>query len=474
VHASLRNWLHCCLLGSLHVAAFLVPAMLLAGAALRAQDAWSSRFLWMGSAVLVVVAGSTVFASHTWRRPTGPAVVMLYLLGLGWIIFGWHGQLDSYVALSQAVLLILPLLALGYQILRDGGVIEIRRAQVLARRIATRSEGRLDLSACRELPEVKAFREALHSDPTPALALLARKRNEVRLAALCALEFRKDWRRGQAQLVLRLARDSNEPAIRAAAVMALANLDNRELVEKLSRFLRDPAPIVRRAAATALLWDSEHRWGWIRLAVQEALADAALVRDGSIWQNGEPLCPDAVADLRGWAAVSGPLSVRSAATLAAHYRRALLDENDPVLIDELRQCVANTSSPATLRQELAQMLHQQNELPVPLLQQMMQPANPAPLRLFAAETLLSGRESPEAVLTLRELARVPNREIALATAYCVQRRLGVDLGLDLEATLPALHTRQAAEITRRVMRWAASSDKSLDALDKCAGPTGSP
>ena len=50
-------------------------------------------------------------------------------------------------------------------------------------------------------------------------------------------------------------------------------------------------------------------------------------------------------------------------------------------------------------------------------------------------------------------------EIALSTADVVQRRLGVDLGLALGQALPALHSRQAAEVTRRVMVWAAQFDQ---------------
>ena len=45
----------------------------------------------------------------------------------------------------------------------------------------------------------------------------------------------------------------------------------------------------------------------------------------------------------------------------------------------------------------------------------------------------------------------------------VQRRLGVDLGLGLGQPLPPLQSRQAAEITRRVMQWASQfDDENLD------------
>ena len=53
------------------------------------------------------------------------------------------------------------------------------------------------------------------------------------------------------------------------------------------------------------------------------------------------------------------------------------------------------------------------------------------------------------------MARLPNREMALTTAEVVQRRLGVDLGLAVGQLLPPLHSRLAAEVTRRVMAWAA-------------------
>jgi hypothetical protein len=92
----------------------------------------------------------------------------------------------------------------------------------------------------------------------------------------------------------------------------------------------------------------------------------------------------------------------------------------------------------------------------PLLEHLLGPENPAPLRLTAAEALLSGpTPHDEAAAVLRQLARLPNREIALATADVVQRRLGIDLGLALGEPLPPIYSRQAAEVARRVMLWGA-------------------
>src|SRR5947208_10901904 len=80
-------------------------------------------------------------------------------------------------------------------------------------------------------------------------------------------------------------------------------------------------------------------------------------------------------------------------------------------------------------------------------------AHPAPLRMLAADALLIEDPYPPAIETLRDVARMPNREIALLVAQIVQRRLGVDLGMNLNHP-PDLHTRQAAEVTRRVIQWA--------------------
>jgi len=80
---------------------------------------------------------------------------------------------------------------------------------------------------------------------------------------------------------------------------------------------------------------------------------------------------------------------------------------------------------------------------------------PAPVRLIAADALLTGQSCLEAVAALHELARLPNREIALSTAEIVQHRLGIDLGLPKDGPAPPIHTRAAAEITRRVQAWAA-------------------
>jgi hypothetical protein len=292
--------------------------------------------------------------------------------------------------------------------------------------------------------------------------LLEHPRLEVRVAGLAALEFRKEWKAGQAEMVLQAALRAEQPALRAAAVSALANVEDRGLVERVAEFLHDSSVEVRRAAVEALLWDTERRWGWIRYIVRRVLADPLFQYDGPLWHDGQLLTAEAVNDLTAWTAEKGVLATRAALTLGAYYGRALTERPDPSLLQLLKQQLAAPATPAVLRIELGRVLKYHQELDVPLLEKLVGPSNPAPLRLTALETVLAehaeGPMHEAAVAALRDLARLPNRELALATADVIQRRLGIDLGLGLGQPLPPVHSRQAAEITRRVMMWAAQND----------------
>jgi HEAT repeat protein len=447
------------LLGRLvRVPVLFLPAVLLAIGGLRCP-AQQALMFWLAVLFQLLVCALALLSRQMWRQSMGPSVITLYVIALGWMWLGARGMDDWYPHLAQAILLVVPLAVFAKQMLSESGASALRRARRLAQRLSQRQEWPADLAACRQLPEVKAFREALHVDASPALELLSSQRMQVRVAALAALEFRTHWRRGQADIVLSLAQRAPEPAVRAAAIAALANVHDRNLVEVLAEFLRDPCWEVRRAATEALLWDSEHRWPWIRHAVRRCLGDPTFKDDGPLYHDAQVLPPEAVADLTAWAAEKGLLGMRAAVSLGAHYRRVLGDRPDPDLAAALRQQLANPHAPPALRMELAWLLKNGDELDQGLLEKLLDPANPAPLRLLATESLLSRAEHPEALTALRDLARLPNREIAVATAEVVQRRLGVDLGLPLGQPLPPVHSRQAAEVTRRVMSWAAQNDQ---------------
>jgi HEAT repeat protein len=432
----------------------------------------NAAMLSLGTAFQVIVCGLSFLTTRNWRQPVGPSIITLYLIALCWMWWA-DDPTDWYTYLARSVLLAVPVAIFGWQTLMDSGAPAIRRAQLLTDRL-TRRRDWPDLAACAKLPEVKALREAIYLDAAPALALLGDKRPQVRLAALAALEFRKNWKPGQPELVLKMAREARDPALRCAAVTALANVDDRTLVEHVAEFLRDSGPEVRRAAAEALLWDSERRWSWIRHSIRRMLADPLYELDGPLWYEGQPLTLEALKDLNSWASEKGVLSVRAAQTLAVHYSRMLAEGAEETLPEALREQLASPHTPAVLRLELARLLQSAQELDPETVDKLMAASNPASLRLIAIETLLGDPEDPrkkEAVSSLRELARLPNREIALAAADLVQRRLGVDLGLAVGQPLPSVNSRQAAEITRRVMFWATQPD---DGPPQVSGVQGAP
>jgi hypothetical protein len=439
----------------------ILPAGLLFICAVR-QDAQASLLLWIGAGFQLLVCALSFISRLNRRDSVGPSIITLYVIALGWLWLGTRGSSDWYPHLAQAVLLVMPLLVFALQILTDSGAPAIRRAQSLAAALASRRDWPGELAACRTLPEVKALREALHVDAAPALALLRNKRAEVRIAALAALEFRQNWHSGQPEMVLQLALRAEEPQVRAAALTALGNAHERSVIEGVAEFLRDPSWEVRRAATEALLWDTAHRWGWIRHAVRRALGDPACLEDGPLYCDGQPLTPDAVADLMAWSAEKGAVGIRAASTLGAHFARLLSEGAAPEQLEKLRHQLADPHAPPPLRIELVRLLQNNQELDRDLLETLLDPANPAPLRLSAVEALLTEDDHIGARAALHDLARLPNREIALATAALVQRRLGVDLGLNLSEPLPPIHSRQAAEVTRRVLHWSTTNDQPND------------
>ncbi len=448
-----------------------VPALLLLAAASRAPEG-HNLILWFGAAFQALISILTVLSHRTWRQSVAPMVVTLYLTALSWLWFG--DAVDDWLNhFSKAVLVVAPLLAFGYQSLKESGALVLRRANMLAHRLATRLEWPADLRDVRNLPEVKALRASL-IDAGPALVLLRHPRPEVRLAGLAALEFRKEWGPGQAELVLQIAQSAEQPALRAAAVAALGNVENRELIEMVASFLHDNSREVRRAAIDALLWDCEKRWPSLRYQARRCLADPLFSGDGPMLPDGQLLSVEAVHDLTAWCAEKGHVSARAAATLAAHYNRLLSERPEAAVVANLRKLLADAHTPAVFRLELGRLLQIHQELDIGLLETLVDPANPGSLRLIACETILADHPDKPmlktlAVSALKDLARLSNRELALATADVVQRRLGVDLGMGLGQPLPPLHSRQATDITRRVMHWANQFDEAEE-MEKSGAP----
>jgi hypothetical protein len=223
--------------------------------------------------------------------------------------------------------------------------------------------------------------------------------------------------------------------------------------------MRDSSSLVRQTAAEALLWNLEQRWNWIRDPLHNALADPIGYDDGPLRITGGPMRADALEDFHAWAAEKGTTAIRATLTLGAYYGRLLAAGTSPDLTDHLRKHLSDPHTPPLLRLELARLLQQYRELDGENLLELLSPSMPAPVRLIAVEALLArGGHCPEAISALHDLARLPNREIALSTADVVQRRLGIDLGLPRNQPLPPIHSRAAAEVARRVLSWASQHD----------------
>jgi hypothetical protein len=446
----------------MNLAVLSLPAVVLSVAALRAANSHKPQMiLWLGAGCLLFLFSCLqLVGRRQGQQSLGTKVLILYLLGLGmlWFGLGSRDPSDPFFHFALSILLVVSLVVFGGQILADSGAQEMRSARMLAQRLEERRNWPADLIQCRTLPEVKALREAVHNDPVPALALLLQPRPEVRIAALAALEFRRHWEKGQAQLVFSVAEHSQEIPVRVAAIAALANIDDRILVERLAEYFRDPSIEVRRASSEALLWNTERRWPWIREIVRHALADPIFQDDGQLIPDGQLLSQEAIDDLVAWASDKGVLAIRSAQTLAVHYERLLNEGAEEDVVEDLQMTLVDPHASAALRMELAQLLKKYKLLPKDLHEKLLDPLNPAPLRLIAAEALLNDGASIHAVAALREVARLPNREIALSTAEIVQRRLGVNMGLPAGEPLPAIQSRKAAEVTRRVMSWAVENE----------------
>lgn len=387
------------------------------------------------------------------RISASPTYILHYLLALAWFWIGAGQEQHWYPYVAQAVLLVIPLCIFARQSLYSTGAATQRRAEYLAARLGSRTRWPLDLSEIRTWPEVKAFREALYLDATPALRLLEHHRFEVHFAALVALEFHKNWKAGQAERVLKAAADADEEDVRAAAVLATANVEDRFLVENVANYLSDPSPKVRRAAAEALLWDLENRWSWIRHAVRKALANPEATGDSVSVFAYLALPTAAVDDMISWTTEKGLLAQRSATVLAGYYTKRLEVDSDGEVCRKLCHAISRTKLAPALRIELARVLCARQQLSPEAAGAMLNAANAVPLRLIAAESLLQQSQFDLVKPTLVDLARIPNRELALSTARVVQRFMGVDLGLTLSEPLPALNTRQAQDVVIRLIRW---------------------
>jgi hypothetical protein len=428
----------------------LLPTGLLAFLAFRS----GSLPVVVGAAIQILFVLVFLRAHPVWRPPVGVSVVILYLIALAWAWLPLRNSSDWVVHVCQGVLLLVGMVLLAVNDLNRSGAEPLRRANSCMRRIALRSQWPLQLADCRTLPEAVSLRNAIRDEIGPALALLSDERPEVHATALGALEHRSTWRPGEAELVLKFGRESHEPAVRVAAVYALAGVDTAELISGMAGFLRDPASEVRAAAAEAIMWNADARWPFTRESVKEAMADSRLVSDGPLFVGTGRLPAAAIADLITWSAENAPLAQRAIQTLIEHYHADLQADERPELASELATMMLSHETPPPLRVELASLLRDHHLLSPDLLDRLTNPDQPGPIRLFAAELMLRiNPHDPDGVDVLRGLARQPNREMSVRVAAILQSILGLDLGLP-PGDLPPPNSKTAADVARRVVAWA--------------------
>lgn len=418
---------------------------------------------WVGAGLLGFLGLALIPQSSLGNSSTAVAVIAAYILAQVWLWFCQvPGQRHWFQHFSQGVLLMIPALLIAGAALVRTGVQDLRRARLIIRQLQRRTKWPADRMLIQAMPEVFALREALQVEAAPALALLHGARPEVQVAALSALAYRRHWGPNQEEMVLQAAQDASDPAVRVAAINALVHSGDHFLLEAVAGFLADPVAEVRRAAGEAAIAAADRHWPTLRYAVHEEMADPQFAADGPLPLGAGALQPQVVADLHEWAGEGGVLARRATSTLIAYYGQ-LLDAHSAAeaVAEELRDFVRDKTTPSILRVELAQLLFEQNLLDTAGMEPYLNSDQPTALRLLAADAILSAGRHEKAEETLRSIAKLPNREITLAVAQMLQKRLGVDVGLNLQKP-PAVQSRQAAEIARRVMQWAAEEPAPRD------------
>jgi hypothetical protein len=433
------------------VALLLLPAGLV-GVSLTWADG-IARSVAVGVSVTLAFEGLFLIRRYgTQRAAEGLPTLFFYAAAALVLRFNAPDLGSPNINLLLAVSLIMPVaLIVRREVALTPG--NMRRAKFLIRQLLARPRWPATFAEYRECPLIRLLREGLRENAAPVLPLLSHEDVRVQVAALTALEFQPSWRKGQVEAVFQCANFSGESAVRAAACLALANVVKNRHVQSLVAFMRDLSPDVRMAAANAVLWDANQRWPDVRGPVRLALAAPEAARDGPL-PCSSALPAAAIDDLATWAGEAGAVGKRATQTLVRHCKKAILEDGSAEAIGRVTALVCNAKVPPAIRVEVAHRLQASEAFPLEVAQRMLAPGNPTMIRVLAAGAILGRQGDPRAVEMLREAARQPNREIALAAAGMIQKYLSVDMGLPVGGDLPAANTREAAEITRKVLKWA--------------------
>jgi hypothetical protein len=413
----------------------------------------SSPPLAVGACVLGFTALVFVRKLPVWRPPTVVPVLGLYLIAVCWLAADITISPDPAARVSRGVVVAVGVMLFVAGELFRTGAEPRRRAAAVCRRLLARPHWPIIPMDCRTVPEVLDLKDTLREDMSPVVRLMADPRPEIRAAGFAALEGRPHWRKNEARLVLNAAKATVEPGVRAVAAYALGGVRHNEIVNEVSGFFRDPALEVRAAAAAGLLADGGHRWPLFRDAVKVALTDPRLLGDGGLPGVAGLLPPLAVCDFTAWTGEGGVLAERACRTLLEHLHKRLKTDERVTLAVDLGRQVFDQALSTDLRVGLSRLLRKHELLDRNILDRMTSAEQPGPIRLMAAEILLSDDPTNgDGLDVLRGLGRQQNREISLSIARILQTYLGLDLGLPAAGLAP--HSKQAGEVVKRVMMWA--------------------
>lgn len=450
------------LLGGLIV---LAPGVTLGVAAVRTNSIGFT----IGAVVLGLAGLWLMRKEHVWKPPLGLPVAILLVSAAAWFWVDPKGSQDSFSQAARGSLLMTAALVFGINELFRSGHEPRRRANAVVRMVLDRKQWPLTLLDCREIPEVHELQEALQNDLTPLVRLMTDPRPEVRAAGFAAIEGRRYWRLTEAQLILEAARNTVEPGVRAVAALSLGGIRLTEIYTEVALFLRDPALEVRSAAAAGLLSDGGQRWPIIREHVKNTLLDPKLAKDGSL-PGATGLYPEAaIDDFTAWATEGGLVGERSVRTLISHWNYRLKHDEPVRIADHLLKQIFDPNLATELRVGYARLLNKHKRLTAYALDRMTGVDQPGPLRLMAAELLLiENPDNPDGLDVLRGLGRQQNREISINIARILQTHLAIPFGLP--AVLPAMQSKQAGEIVKRVVMWA-SGRTIVEEVFKTENPT---
>jgi hypothetical protein len=458
--------------GVLGVALLLGPSALLAFAALNSEGAAKSVSIGVG-VTLAVEALFLLVRFGAQRATSSLFTVAFYSVSALVLRFNSPDLNDPATNAALGISILIPVvLFLIREVRATGG--NAREAKFLINRLLARKEWPASFAEYRTCPLIAALRDGIRENAAPVLPLLAHDDVRVQMATLTVLEFYPNWRKDQVEPVLQLAGMTNNPTVRAAALLAAAYLPKSRHLKFLLPYLSDQAEEVRRAAATAVLVEAGPRWPEVRAEVRQALAAPHAAKDGPLPCSAN-FSSEIIADLVNWSVESGPVGKRSTQTLVRHCKKLIHEDGTPQAIERVTGLIASPKVPGPIRVELAHRLQTADMFPVEIAVRLLSPSSPTMLRVQAAGALLSHGDNPEAVDVLREAAQQPNREITLAAAALVQKYLSVDLGLSVGGSLPAVNSREAAEVARRVAKWASDPgsqigvDTPSDALDPAEG-----